>query len=154
MYTCSTVEKRRFCQSMTTILIIIVFLPGVSAIVCKGDQYFDPNTGNCDPCAPLCAVSDCSSTCPNYHLPRESSVFQPALSDNSSTFRREYIVIIIAIASALAFFALFALFGYILHKRRQERNSQIPVTTVAVQIDDPDIENEEAVSIYTNTEHV
>ncbi|KAL3858811.1 hypothetical protein ACJMK2_009064 [Sinanodonta woodiana] len=151
MYTCTTLEKRRFCQSMTTILIIIVFLPGVSAIVCKGDQYFDPNTGNCDPCAPLCAVSDCSGTCPNYHLPRESSVFQPALPDNSSTFGIEYIVIIIAIVFALA---LFALFGYRLHKRRQERNSQIPVTTVAVQVDDPDTENEEAVSTYTNTEHV
>ncbi|KAL3859901.1 hypothetical protein ACJMK2_010085 [Sinanodonta woodiana] len=34
--------------------------------ICKSDEYFDKHTGNCDPCKPLCDMSDCSQDCPDY----------------------------------------------------------------------------------------
>ncbi|KAK3590984.1 hypothetical protein CHS0354_020338 [Potamilus streckersoni] len=42
---------------------------GLSGPECPKDKYYDPNTGNCDKCAPLCAVSNCAQVCPDFKLP-------------------------------------------------------------------------------------
>ncbi|KAL3858793.1 hypothetical protein ACJMK2_009046 [Sinanodonta woodiana] len=100
-------------------------------VVCKGDQYFDQNTGNCDQCAPLCAIINCSIICTNYQIPPVSSMQQPAGSVSSSSFINEYLPII-------------------LHTSRWCRmNREIPVTTHAVQATEVDSER---IPMNTNTD--
>ncbi|KAK3590974.1 hypothetical protein CHS0354_020327 [Potamilus streckersoni] len=129
---------------MALICTLIFILPGVSTVACKNDQYFDPHTGNCDPCATLCAVTNCSRLCPNYQIPQESSIRQIAGSIKSSSFIKEHFSIVLAVKTCAVIFS--ALFGFIFYQRHQNGrwckvNRQIPVTTDVVQPTELDIES-------------
>ncbi|KAL3858787.1 hypothetical protein ACJMK2_009040 [Sinanodonta woodiana] len=52
------------------ILLSVVFLwrqiLAEDVIMCKNDEYFDKETGNCDKYKSICDISDCSHVCPFY----------------------------------------------------------------------------------------
>ncbi|KAL3858849.1 hypothetical protein ACJMK2_009099 [Sinanodonta woodiana] len=121
-------------------------------VVCKGDQYFDQNTGNCDPCAPLCAIINCSIICPNYQIPPVSSMQQSAGSVSSSSFINEYLPIILPVIACAVIIS--ALVGFIFYQHHQTArwcpmNREIPVTTHAVQATEVDSDR---IPMNTNTD--
>ncbi|KAK3590973.1 hypothetical protein CHS0354_020326 [Potamilus streckersoni] len=54
-------------QAVSTLVILGLAMNCISVLAhrCQKNEYFDPHTGNCDPCAPLCAVMNCSKICPD-----------------------------------------------------------------------------------------
>ncbi|KAK3590982.1 hypothetical protein CHS0354_020336 [Potamilus streckersoni] len=52
--------------------------------ICKNNEYFDPYTGNCDPCKPICDVSDCTKLCPNYSTITTTTTDTPSGENNTS----------------------------------------------------------------------
>ncbi|KAK3590981.1 hypothetical protein CHS0354_020335 [Potamilus streckersoni] len=132
-------------RQLGSILIAINIL-GTFARQCGNDEYFDPNTQNCDSCHAVCAVGDCSRECPNYRMPT-SSISTTAANATTTTaatttatttvlFGLSLGIIILVIIAAIGFLTAVASFAIIAYKKCLRRNKDVfkqKVTMVPIE---------------------